>query len=153
MLVEYYSFVDIPQIPEELLDTLDVIEQRKNLHPLQIPDAYATYFVSDGLQEWGQQFFDFKADVRYQVIKKALPVHIDFGDNTFKYNYLLSLGGDDVRTMWWDENRNDENRNLVESFVAPINSWHRINILQPHSISELTSVRLSVTMKKSKLPG
>lgn len=144
-MVEYYSFVDIPPIPEELLDPLDVIEQRENLHPLQIPDSYATYFVNDELQEWGQQFFDFKTDVRYQVIKKALPVHIDFGNNTFKYNYLLSLGGNDVKTMWWDEDDN-----LVESFVAPINTWHRINILQPHSISELTSVRLSVTMKKSK---
>lgn len=146
-MVEYYSFArDIPPIPEELIDPLDVIESRKNLFPVEIPDSYATYFVSDKLQEWGQQFFDYNVDVRYQVIKKALPVHIDFGNNTFKYNYLLSLGGDEVRTMWWDQDRN----NIVESFVAPINTWHRINILQPHSISELTSVRLSVTMKKSK---
>jgi len=149
--MEYYSFSDIPSIPESMIDPLEDIEQRQNLHPLKIPHAYATYFVSDELQQWGQQFFDFNVDVRYQVIKVALTPHIDFGDNEFKYNYLLTLGGKEVTTMWWDA-VNSPNPSVC-SVVLPEKTWHRINILQPHSISELTSVRLSVTMKKSKLPG
>jgi hypothetical protein len=144
----YYTEVDfIPNIPAYLLDTIDIIETYQNVYPdTSYASTYASYAVPDKLSKWIQQYFEYPVITRYQVIKKQLPVHIDWGITGIKYNYLLETGGENVKTLWWDSV--DDPKEIKFETISKLNIWHTLNIEEPHSISEINSPRISVTVRK-----
>jgi hypothetical protein len=146
--MQFYEKVTfLPGIPEGLIKPLDIIESMPNVFP--DPDyahTYASYKANDDLQAWAQSYFDFPVLARYQVIKQQLPIHVDVGIVGIKYNYLISRGGDDVKTRWWDSVENPSK--ILFETTSPLRVWHSLNIEVPHDITEISYPRISVTIRK-----
>jgi len=146
--MKYCETVDfIPHIPLELVDSLMEIETYKNVFPRpERVNVYASYVVQQNLQDWAQAQFDYPVVARYQIIKKDLPVHTDVGITGDKYNYLLTTGGDDVRTLWWDSE--EDPQNVLHELKARTHVWYSLNIDVPHSVINVTEPRISVTIRR-----
>jgi hypothetical protein len=146
--MNFYNEVSfIPVIPQELIEDVESMEKRKNVFPYpNYAHTYASYEASEELSTWIQQYFDKPVLTRYQVIKKKLPVHVDVGISGIKYNYLLSTGGDAVKTRWW--NSVDNPTTLLFEVTSKLHVWHSLNIETPHDISEISSPRVSITVRE-----
>lgn len=156
----FYEVVDfLPQIPDHLLDDLETIETYKNTfkgdnftqkygQPYQsdFTQKYASYEAPVTLHNFIQPYFDYPVLVKYQVIKKSLGSHIDLGKSTIKYNYLLDTGGS-CKTRWWNDVAEKATDMLCEVESKPF-VWHSLNVAIPHSVTEPTTPRISVTVTK-----
>jgi len=137
----------LPKIPDEFIESLELIESRENVNPLQIPDTYASRLVDPKLHEWCQSFFSYPIVTRWQVQKKDLPIHVDVGIKGIKYIYYVDLGGKNVETLFWDNV--GPTANLIDRYTAKLYTWCTFKIDKPHSTSGCHSPRLSVTIKKN----
>ena len=180
---------NIPQIPEELLlYNVEDITNRENTflkefanndqeatqmvyhdgkqQEIKVSDWYSTHDVSDEIYDFLRPHFDNDIQIRYQVIKKQLPIHIDVGSRSglHVFNYVLLPGGDNVKTRWWKmpeekqlvlygegtvdiafgEEQNKEQL-LQESIFLP-EQWHKLRVDIPHDISKLDSPRVGITL-------
>ena len=144
----YYETVDfIPHIPLELVDSLMDIETYENVFPRpERVNVYASYVVQQNLQDWAQAQFDYPVVARYQIIKQDLPVHTDVGITGGKYNYLLTTGGANVKTRWWDSEDNPQT--VLHEVVAQTHVWYNLNIDVLHEVVNVTEPRISVTIRR-----
>lgn len=145
----YYETISfLPHIPKNLLDDLDTIESYENVFPAQgeYVKTYASYVAPEPLADFMQLWFDYPVLTRYQVIKKALHVHVDVGIKGVKYNYILDTGGD-VKTRWWNDVDEKATTILHEVQSEPF-VWHSLNISEPHNITEPSRPRVSVVVRK-----
>ena len=60
------------------------------------------------------------------------------------YNYLLQLGGDNVETVWW---KNDKE---IYRTCIPEKKWHKLDISIEHSIENIETERIAITVFKSE---
>ena len=98
----------LPTIPSHLIKDLKTIETYTDLFLRQTDKhvgVYSSYEANIDLTDYIQQLFDYPVFVRYQVIKKTLPVHVDKATVSKKLNYIIDTGGN-VKTRWWS-NVND----------------------------------------------
>jgi hypothetical protein len=146
-MMMYCETVDfIPHIPLELVDSLMDIETYENVFPRpERVDVYASYVVQQNLQDWAQAQFDYPIAARYQIIKQDLPVHTDVGITGGKYNYLLTTGGTNVKTRWWDSE--DDPQTVLHEVVAQTHVWYNLNIDVPHDVVNVTEPRISITIR------
>lgn len=149
MFKNFCDIVDyIPTVPEYLIESLEEIQDKPDTfdRPWIVQGNYCTYNANENLTQWCEQFFDVPIGVRYTVIKKQMPVHIDLQIPFFgkKYNYLITTGGNNIATRWWDSVT--ENRTMLYQVVNPVNTWHTLNIKIPHDISEITEPRISINI-------
>ena len=147
-MMTYYETVDfIPHIPLELVDSLMDIETYENVFPRpERVNVYASYVVQQNLQDWAQAQFDYPVVARYQIIKQDLPVHTDVGITGGKYNYLLTTGGANVKTRWWDSEDNPQT--VLHEVVAQTHVWYNLNIDVLHEVVNVTEPRISVTIRR-----
>lgn len=135
----------LPIIPKSLLSSLEEIETFKNFFPdKNFNHTYASYEVPNELNKFLQNFFDYSIVVRYQVIKKKLPIHIDVNTKS-KFNYLIKSGGNQVKTRWWDDVKNPTKK-LQECEMKEL-EWYYLIVDVPHDISEIENTRISITVK------
>ena len=172
-LIEFLN--DIPSIPEELL-TYDIksIINSPNKFGDRVPHAgsagkgiYSTHDVSNELYSFLKPHFGDNIEVRYQLFKSQIPVHIDahvLSGVTHVYNYVLLTGGDNIKTRHWkvpDEEKliylknrprtviwGDElnNEQLLNEIILPTKRWHKLAVNMPHDISKIDSPRLGITV-------
>ena len=144
----YHNYIDfLPKIPQEIISDLAEIETYDNAFPhKELVDVYASYKVPQKLSDYIQQYFDYDVTVRYQVIKDNLPIHIDIGVEEIKYNYLISTGGDNVKTRFWDDCKNP--RKMLHEIITKQTTWHCLNIKIPHEVINVASPRVSITVKR-----
>ena len=141
----YEEIYSLDPIPEHLIDDLETIRSRRNMFAYpEHEHIYASYLVSDELHEFVQQQFSYPVLVRYQVIGKKLPVHLDIGVEE-KYNYIIYQGGDLVMTRWWDSEHNPTN--IIYETHIPQLVWHKMKVDVPHDITEVDSPRISIQVK------
>ena len=132
----------LPKIPDYLIDDLDTIKLRNNIFQnKKIEHLYRSYLPSRNLKQFLQNYFEQPINVRYQLILGQLPIHVDSGALSIKYNFLLLTGGD-VKTRWWD-NLADP-KEIVYQCQVPAYTWHELKVDSPHDISIPSSPRLSV---------
>ena len=63
----------IPSIPEEILLTAEQAMQNENVYQGRAtPDVYGSFLPNKELEDWVQQFYDYKVATRYQVIGRDL---------------------------------------------------------------------------------
>ena len=139
---------DLPIIPSHLIKDLKTIESYKDLFlkkTNKYSGSYSSYESNTDLSDYIQQFFDHQVLVRYQVIKKSLPVHVDKANVSNKLNYIIDPGGD-VKTRWWSSV--EEPRKIISEYKQLINRWYRLDIHTPHDISMPTNPRISITVRK-----
>jgi len=141
--MEYYKETQfLPQIPNYLIDDIDTIKSRGNMFDPKYEYFYSSYLVSTNLKLFLNDYFDRPINARYQLISSQLPVHIDFAGISIKYNYLLTTGGDNVTTRWWNSLENPTK--ILYENCAALHVWHELNVAVPHDISPIESYRLSI---------
>ena len=150
----YCKEINLPQIPLHLIDDLETIKTRTNTaanNSNAKGNHYASYNTSKELKEYLQSFFKEEAMIKYLVISKPLPLHIDAGTPEYKYNYVIQLGGDNVETIWYDSM--NDSRSTLHKVICDANKWYSICNGIPHTVTGLTSTRIIVTAKsKSGAP-
>ena len=146
-MLEYIKPVDyLPHPPVELIDNIEDIPRiRKNMHFDINSKTYASYTTNIDLENFYQQYFNYKIACRYQLINDELPVHIDWGlENQWKYNYLLDPGGENVYTSFWTSK---DTPKLLYKTICESNKWYYLNVSIPHSISKPQSTRFSLVIR------
>jgi hypothetical protein len=146
--MKYFEEVDfIPHIPEDLIDDLQTIETYENIFPdPSYAHTFANYRAPFELKRFLKEYFPYDIAVRYQVIKKQLPVHVDVDIKGNKFNYIITAGGDNVKTRWWDDVKNPTN--VLHEVTAKPRTWHSLKIDVPHDITEISSPRVAVVVRR-----
>jgi len=142
----YYEVIDyLPEIPKELLEDLSDIKQKTNqFNGRASEDQYASYPVSNELHNFIQKYFEYEVAVRYQIIQENLKIHIDKGVEK-KYNYIIETGGNNVKTLW---HRRRDPDNIYAELNSQPNTWYLLNVSFPHSVQNVETQRVSITVKK-----
>lgn len=140
--MRFYKEIDFLPKPPDYFDwTLKEIETLNNGFAFKdFAHTFACYDAPKELHDFYQPYFDFPINVGYQVIKKKVPVHKDIGIEEKKWNYILTTGGDNVATNWWDSGK------IVESIIIKKNVWHSLQVNVPHDITEVYSPRISISI-------
>ena len=140
-----YKELNIPSIPKEYLikDEKFLKENFENISPYPEYNDYQLYRANDStltgiLQPYFN--FDLKTNILYQVIKKNIVIHKDVG-RSIVYNYITAVGGNDVRTVWYTEDKTKE----ILSINIPEQIWHSLNVTVYHSVKNIETVRISLT--------
>ena len=107
-------------------------------------DTYASFPAQESLSNFVNSYFDYDVKVKYQIIRKELPIHIDFGVGKVKYNYIVETGGDNVITRWWDKTH----KNILYEIKCPQKRWHKLRINIPHNITTPSNTRLTIVARK-----
>ena len=141
-----FSYVDFPQLPSEFIkpcmDMLPMIDRSvylNKINELEGPAVRLTY-IPALVQKWLYQTIIFPNFTHYSLNlmmpfihvsrhvpnpergPESHPIHIDYG-RKYAFNYFLDLGGDDVWTHWYDDDKN-----IIESHKVELNRWHIIAV-------------------------
>lgn len=140
---------NLPTVPNYLIKDLDTIETYTDLFLKQTDEyvgIYSSYKANLGLEDFIQQFFEYPVLVRYQVIKKSLPIHIDKAKVSKKLNYIIDTGGN-VKTRWWSSV--NEPRQILSEYQQEVNTWYNLDIHTPHDITIPDRPRISITVREA----
>jgi len=142
----------LPSVPKKLIDDLLEIEKYKNVFPEpEYADHYSSHVAKKNLEEWAQKQFSYPVVTRYQIVRKNLPIHKDVGIVGTKYNYLITLGGKDVRTRWWSDDKDPKEMIYEKAWTnQDINQWYEINIETAHQVINVEEPRISITIRKAE---
>jgi hypothetical protein len=140
----YITYLSFSNIPNDLLESIEDILTKPQCDSIVTQDYFQTRFIDKNLKNWLEKNLLFKFSVRYQIIYPGLPIHKDMGNRKLAYNYLLSLGGNNVKTMIFDDTKK-----LLQSEILPLKTWHSIKTDMYHGVFGLQKdnprVSLSVT--------
>ena len=140
----YITYLDLPNIPEDLLESVEDILNKPRYESIVKHDFFQTRPISKNLQDWLEKNIPYDFSVRYQIIYPGLSIHKDMGNRKLAYNYLLSLGGNNVRTMIFDDSKK-----LLQSETLPLRTWHSIKTDMYHGVfglqPDIPRISLSVT--------
>ena len=141
MHITYLSF---PDIPDDLLESIEDILNKPRYESVVKQDFFQTRLINKNLEDWLERNLSFKFSVRYQIIYPGLPIHKDMGNRKLAYNYLLAQGGNNVKTMIFDNTKK-----LLQSEILPLRTWHSIKTDMYHGVFGIQKdnprVALSVT--------
>jgi hypothetical protein len=160
--MNYIEYIDLPSVPEHLIEPLqDIINKPPKNFSFIAPEYpfFKTRNVSDDLEVWLQTIFKFDVWPQYQLVFDGVPIHIDPGPGPgepgsidpggriFAYNYLLDTGGDNVKTAIYDKNNN-----LLQSEELELKRWHRINTGMPHAVHGINpdKIRIAISIGFNK---
>jgi hypothetical protein len=77
-----------------------------------------------------------------QQILDGQPIHTDL-NRVEVYNFILSTGGDDVRTCFWNDYNGSE---MLESLRIEPFRWHKLDVTIPHSVQNIKSKRIAISV-------
>jgi len=78
----------------------------------------------------------------YQCIGPSIPIHKDIARDTC-FNYILNTGGDNVETVWYDDNYKEIHREYIEP-----NRWHQLKVDVLHTVEGITNKRYGITVNE-----
>lgn len=141
----YAELLNWDRIPNDLLDNnLASITTLPDYSPFKEYEKFKQFLITDqALLDYIQQFFNFdvKNNSYYQIIKEGVATHIDV-DRSIIYNYLIDTGGNDVYTVWYQEDKITENYRIK----IPVNVWHKLDVTTYHSVLGITGNRIAITV-------
>jgi len=142
--MKYIKFLPLPNLPDDLLESVDDIINKPRSNSIVKQDYFQARPISNELQDWLGKNLPFKFIAQYQIIYLGLPIHKDEANRKLAYNYLLSLGGNNVRTIIFDEAKK-----MLQSEILPIKTWHSIETDMYHGVfgiqDKTPRISLSVT--------
>jgi hypothetical protein len=144
--MNYIEYLDLPPVPENLIESITDIINKPPKASSNIASEYAffkTRNVNDDLAIWLQSIFKNKIFAQYQLVYDGLPIHIDKGNRITAYNYLLDTGGENVRTVIY----NDKYKPL-QSETLEVKRWHRINTGMLHGVHGIdpNKIRIAISI-------
>jgi hypothetical protein len=135
--MNYVTYLNLPDVPPELLDNPEDIIARGHdpmmPGPTDKPRTKPTRYdlnrgrISDELHAWLKTVIRQPFLAQYQFMDVDLPMHVDRG--RYSTVYLLQSGGEQVETKFYDENHN-----VVESVVLPTKQWAQLAVHNFHSV-------------------
>ena len=138
---DYMVYLDLPQIPEHLIEPIDIIISKPPKPDSMVSANFApfqTRLVSKELVEWVQDIFEMKCYTQYQIIRAGIPIHKDIG-RTVAFNYILQTGGNNAHTCIYTENKK-----IMEK-IEPV-KWHRLKTDVYHNVTGLTTDRVAISV-------
>jgi len=143
--MKYINYLNFPNIPEDLLESIEDIINKPRGDSIVTQDYFQSRPISHKLQDWLEKNLSFEFVAQYQVIYTGIPIHKDQGNRKLAYNYLLAQGGNNVKTVIFDDNKK-----ILQTETLPIKTWHSIKTDMFHGVFGLHTnprVSLSVTPK------
>ena len=141
--------VDIPVVPDEFRLTYDQILELQRLSPDEWwTEGYGSFPAGPELHEFLQPSFEKPIAVRYQLISKDRPYHIDACVQTYKYNFVYETGGPEVKTIWQTHRAFSQPPYDPFEITCKQNTWYRLNVKVSHCVKDIESPRLSITIKE-----
>ena len=138
---EFFKYVDLPEIPRHLILDISEIEKQENVFTLK-KFFYKKYEISNELNLYLKDIFNFEFVAQYQVIRNYIPIHKDIG-RTECFNYLLDNGGESSSLDIYE----DDKQTKILSEKIDNFKWHWINVSKYHGVSGLTNKpRYSITV-------
>lgn len=131
----------MPAVPAYLLETVEQIMAKPRTPTVTTKDFFQIKPASEELYLWCKENLKaapFAFNIHYQIIGHGIPIHRDVGyqggrAKTLAINYILSPGGENIRTTIYDDNKN-----LIESSVIEPFRWHSIKVDMLHCVLGLT---------------
>lgn len=141
MKSQYIQYINLPQIPAEIIDTLP-----KNLtcyDTVQYHNYHWTDSHNQDLNLWAQKNISENIYFAFQMMTGDLARHKDIDTKT-KFVYIIDTGGSNVVTRFWDDDFN-----LLDEYVIEPFRWHILKADTYHSVEgiELDQYRWSVTAR------
>jgi hypothetical protein len=128
-------------VPAKLLADLKEISKLRNIFKIKRYPFYKQYAVpNQELIDYIEHLFECKCFCSYQIIRNKIAVHKDIG-RTECYNYIINPGGQDATLDLYDESCI-----LVESIKIPSHKWHWLDVSQFHGVSNIETVRISLSI-------
>ena len=142
--MNYIEYINFPSIPDELLDPVETIINSKRTNSIVKQDFFQGRPINNKLQDWLEKNLSFNFVAQYQIINAGIPIHKDMGNRKLAYNYLLVLGGSNVKTMIFDDTKK-----LLQSETLPLKTWHSIKTDMFHGVfgiyKDTPRISLSIT--------
>lgn len=143
-----YKELDFPKLPEQYsFDEYTLKSNFQDISPFPEYSEYRLYRITDtNLENFLQPYFKFDLSgmVKCQVIKKNIVIHKDV-NRDIVYNYILDTGGDNVTTVWYDEDMVTE----VKSVSIPKSVWHVMDVTKFHTVKGIETTRVAITIFQS----
>ena len=135
--MKYINYLDLPAVPEYLLDTVSSILDRPRTASVTERDFFQIREASEELRNWAEENITgipFKFRAHYQIIGQGIPIHRDKGyqngvARTLAINYLLDTGGDAVSTVIYNDHRE-----IIELEIIQSRRWHSIRVDMLHCV-------------------
>lgn len=139
MLFQYLP--EIPSPPKQYLySSLEQI-RFNTTESMFFPGIYGSFRLGDSvdLEGFFKPYFSFDTQGRfgYQYIGENILTHKDVG-RVETYNFILDTGGDDVTTVWYDD---DKTTVIHEEVIKPM-VWHKIRVDKYHTVTNITRPRI-----------
>lgn len=136
-----FTYLDnVPALSTDLVDEVYKSVLGENI--FVVPnDTYYIYKATPKLQDFLSNYFDKNLyNFRVQCIRHDIGIHVDHNRNT-AINYIVDCGGQNVETTFYDDFGN-----ITETLVIEKCRWHSLKVDTKHSVSNVKSMRLAVTV-------
>jgi len=140
----FFAYLDLPVIPDSLLEDLQFIIDKPPKPNSSIPATYTSFqtrLVNDCLAQWSKSIFGSNSFIQYQIISHGLHIHKDINRNV-AFNYLLCTGGPHATTVFFDEQHRP-----IESVNIAVGRWHKIKTDVFHTVRGLDGQRIAVSVE------
>ena len=145
----YIDYIDLPNIPEELLESYTDILNKPSLpinnysgNPLPaIMKSIQRREVSNNLIEWLQTILEFPVRAQYLILSTNAPIHKDPKRRPQAYNYIINAGGDNVVTTIYSDNFV-----VLKSLVIPEKTWHYLDTGRFHSVRGISKDQYRIVL-------
>lgn len=136
----YFEYLDsIPKLPEEIVqEVYSCIEGINIFHTPEYPN-YQVFETNDKIKTFIKEYFP-NLTPRIHCIKNFLPVHKDLY-RSIAFNYILEQGGKNVKTLFFNDDKH-----LIDQIIIEKNRWHKIHTKIYHAVSNLKTIRISITV-------
>jgi hypothetical protein len=140
-----------PRIPESVIGEIekDTSLYKSNWDWTDLPDAplYAdqsdvvkfSYSYTEAIAEWCNLHICDSVRWEWQLLQKDIPKHMDFDADGLhdaivhtKFLYLVTLGGNNVRTEFYDDMDSADSR---EKYILKPHTWYLFNTINVHSVT------------------
>ena len=137
-----FRYLDFPALSDDLhLEIHKSYLENPNYFEFKEVKLYKIHLANKKLTEAVKCIFPDAPIISVQFIQDTLPIHVDIG-RTEAINYLISTGGDNVYTCFYQNNQLAE-KHKIEPF-----RWHWLDVSNPHTVINLQKdqPRISITI-------
>lgn len=138
-MINFKYYPNLPTLPITLIPEVFETIKGKDLFFIK-NDIYKIYDCTTILKNFLIQIFGTEYKFRVQTIFSDIKIHVD-DKRSFAYNYLISTGGENVETIF-----HYEDNTILEKIVILPNVWHSLNVNVKHSVKNVESPRISLTV-------
>ena len=137
-----FKYLDLPALPDAVHTEIhNSFLENPNYFKFKEDKLYKIHKANNKLIEAVKSVIFNPGTISVQLLQDWNPRHVDI-NRTEAINYLISTGGDDVYTCFYQNNM------LAEKLVIQPFRWHWINVSIPHNVINLKKnhPRISITI-------